>query len=172
MPIGSSDLVRQVVAEKYVRPAIQVGKTRFSVAVREIMKDLQGSGFPVGNYPQICTAMRTGKFLKEQGLEIEKIDGPPKGLSPTVVVHYKLAGAPGTIHSSGPNGANRNSSTAEAVVAPAETPQERAFRLTQGLCGLLKEELAEYGGGEAFIQWIRSDDGGPPPTRSSPGKVE
>jgi hypothetical protein len=136
------------------------------------MKDLQGSGFPVGNYPQICTAMRTGKFLREQGLEIERIDGPPKGLSPTVVVHYRLAGGPGISDRSGRNRDDRTSSTAEAVVATAETPQERAFRLTQRLCGLLKEELAEYGGGEAFIQWIRSDDGGPPPTRSSPGKME
>jgi hypothetical protein len=24
--------------------------------------------------------------------------------------------------------------------------------------GLLKEELAEYGGGEAFLRWIRSEE--------------
>jgi hypothetical protein len=30
--------------------------------------------------------------------------------------------------------------------------------LTEKLRGLLKEELAEYGGGEAFLRWIRSED--------------
>ena len=29
--------------------------------------------------------------------------------------------------------------------------------LMEGLRGLLKDELAEYGGGEAFIRWIRED---------------
>jgi hypothetical protein len=39
-----------------------------------------------------------------------------------------------------------------------ETPSERAFRLTEKMRGLLKEELAEYGGGEAFLRWIRSEE--------------
>jgi hypothetical protein len=30
--------------------------------------------------------------------------------------------------------------------------------LTERISGLLKEELAEYGGGEAFLRWVRSDD--------------
>lgn len=39
-----------------------------------------------------------------------------------------------------------------------ETPEEWAHRLTGKLFGLLKEELAEYGGGEAFLRWVRSED--------------
>jgi hypothetical protein len=34
----------------------------------------------------------------------------------------------------------------------------RAKRLTEALRGLLKEELKEHGGAEAFVRWIRSDD--------------
>jgi len=39
-----------------------------------------------------------------------------------------------------------------------ELPSEKASRLCESLRGLLKEELKEYGGGEAFIRWIRSED--------------
>ena len=46
----------------------------------------------------------------------------------------------------------------QAVQPAAETPAERAKRLTNELAGLLKDELAEYGGGEAFLRWMRSDD--------------
>jgi hypothetical protein len=42
--------------------------------------------------------------------------------------------------------------------AHEEDPTARAFRLTEKLRGLLKEELAEYGGGEAFLRWVRSED--------------
>jgi hypothetical protein len=42
--------------------------------------------------------------------------------------------------------------------ANQESPEEWAHRLTGKLFGLLKEELAEYGGGEAFLRWVRSED--------------
>ena len=38
-----------------------------------------------------------------------------------------------------------------------ESPEAWAERLTGKLYGLLKEELAEYGGGEAFLRWVRSE---------------
>jgi hypothetical protein len=44
------------------------------------------------------------------------------------------------------------------VEGPEETPEARAYRLTEKLRGLLKDELAEYGGGEAFIRWVRGYD--------------
>ena len=39
-----------------------------------------------------------------------------------------------------------------------EDPAARAVRLSEKLRGILKDELAEYGGGEAFLRWIRSED--------------
>jgi hypothetical protein len=160
MAVGSSDLVRSIASEKYVQPALSAGKKRFSVAVRDLMNDLQGSGFPPGNYPQICTAIRTGKFLREQGLEIERVDGPPSGLSTTVVFHYKVAALPSVATSATVGSAN----PAPRIGNPEgqEDPRARARRLMEGLRGLLKEELAEYGGGEAFIRWIRSEDDSEP----------
>lgn len=39
-----------------------------------------------------------------------------------------------------------------------EDPAARALRVSEGLRGILKKELEEYGGGEAFLRWIRSED--------------
>jgi hypothetical protein len=153
MGTGSSDRVRAVAAEKYVLPAILAGKSQFSVAVRDVMKDLQTEGFPAGNYPQVCTALRTGKFLKENGLEIEGVDGPPSGLSTTVVVHYRVADR-FVLPNFGKNSVPPPNSSHPSTEAPAE----KAHRLTEKLRGLLKIELKEYGGGEAFLRWVRSED--------------
>jgi len=38
-----------------------------------------------------------------------------------------------------------------------ETPEEWAHRMTGKLCGLLKDEIAAFGGGDAFLRWVRSD---------------
>jgi hypothetical protein len=146
---GSSELVRDVAVDKYVRPARLAGRASFSIAVKDIMKDLESQGFPRSNYPQVCTSLKTQKFLRENSLEIEKVEGPPSGLSTTVVVHYRL---------SGPETAPAKSSTADLNPAPAEDSAARAKRLVDSLRGLLREELAEYGGGEAFLRWVRSDD--------------
>ena len=39
-----------------------------------------------------------------------------------------------------------------------ESSKDRASRLTESLCGLLREEIAEHGGAEAFVRWVRSED--------------
>jgi hypothetical protein len=141
-----------VAADKYVQPAIRAGKARFSVAVRDLMRDLEPTGFPVRNWPQVCTAIQAEKFLRAHGIEIEAVDGPPKKLSPTVVVRYRVRGAPAE-----PTSVEERASS-ELKSQPKEDPAARALRLTEKLRGLLKEEFAAYGGGEAFLRWVRSED--------------
>lgn len=73
-------------------------------------------------------------------------------MSTTVVVRYRVA-------NSGVQPNTRKNPAEGGEIDPnEETPSARAFRLTEKLRGLLKEELAEYGGGEAFLRWIRSED--------------
>lgn len=147
-----SDQVREVVRSKYVRPALQAGKVQFSVAVKDVMRDLAAQGFPSGNTPQICTAPRKKSFLEEEGIEIESIDGPASKMSTTVVFHYKAADRSDRVS---------RGLAARPVVRSDETnedPADRAKRLTEKLRGLLKDEMAEYGGGEAFIRWVRGYD--------------
>jgi hypothetical protein len=149
---GLSDQVRSVAADKYVQPAIRAGKLRFSVAVRDLMRHLEPMGFPARNWPQICTAIQAEKFLRAHGIEIEAIDGPPKKQSPTVVVTYRVRGTSAgsaSVEARGNRGAESR---------PEEDPAARALRLTEKLRGLLKEEFAAYGGGEAFLRWVRSED--------------
>ncbi|MGA7833041.1 MAG: hypothetical protein WCA21_18960 [Terracidiphilus sp.] len=152
MNYGLSDQVRAVALEKYVHPAIRAGKMQFSVAVRDLMRHLQAEGFPEKNWPQVCTAIQAEKFLRTNGLEIEGIDGPPSKKSTTVVVRYRVADTATRLipQESSPNGGG--------IDPTEESPEEWAFRVTEKMRGLLKEELAEYGGGEAFLRWIRSED--------------
>jgi hypothetical protein len=152
MNYGLSDQVRAVALEKYVHPAIRAGKMQFSVAVRDLMRHLQAEGFPEKNWPQVCTAIQAEKFLRTNGLEIEGIDGPPSKKSTTVVVRYRVADTATRL-------IPQESSPNEGGIDPTEeSPEEWAFRVTEKMRGLLKEELAEYGGGEAFLRWIRSED--------------
>jgi hypothetical protein len=116
------------------------------------MRELKGKGFPTRNWPQICTSIQSQKFLRANGLEIEAIDGPPSRQSSTVVVHYRVLEKETKPDRVADTAASSNAG------ASAESPEEWAHRLTGKLFGLLKEELAEYGGGDAFIRWIRSDD--------------
>lgn len=151
MNVGLSDRVRAVAHARFVRPAIQAGRERFSIRVRDLLGELQAEGFPATHTPQICSALQTSKFLRENGLEIEAVEGPPSKQSPTVVVRYRIA-----------NRQAHQNATAETRNKPIElsdeSPEEWAHRLTGKISGILKDELAEYGGGEAFLRWVRGYD--------------
>jgi hypothetical protein len=139
--LKQSDRVREIVLNKYVRPALQSGSERVSVSARDVLKDAEAiENFPRGRTPLVCNVLQSQKLLRDAGLEIEGIDGPPSRQSRKVVVHYRLV--PRSV----------------VTAVNPETPAEKAHRLTEKLRGLLKEELAAYGGGEAFIRWVRSED--------------
>lgn len=145
MNTGLSDRIRSFTRRRYVEPELQAGRTRFAVKVKDVEKDLKIEGFPSQHANQICVALTGPKFLGENNLEIERVDGPPSKRSPTVVVHYRVADS-------------------TQVPAPLETdlpredPSARATRLTEKLRGILKDEIAGMGGAEAFIRWVRSED--------------
>jgi hypothetical protein len=155
MNIGLSDRIRELATNKYVKPAITAGHATFSIRVRDLLNDLRAEGVPPRNTPQICNALVTSKFLRDNDLVLDKVEGPPSLQSPTVVVHYRVA--------------TRERAPAMPVESVSNDPKPRqaefhedasarAFRLTEKLRGILKEELAEYGGAEGFMRWIRSDD--------------
>jgi hypothetical protein len=90
--------------------------------------------------------------LRENRLEIENIDGPPSKTSTTVVVHYRVS------PHRAQTGIAQPMKSEHSIVHANESPEEWARRVTGNLSGLLKEELAEYGGGEAFLRWVRGYD--------------
>ena len=152
--VKQSDRVRGIILNRYVKPALSAGKDRVSIRAGDVLKDAEATeGFPRGRTPLICNVLQSNKLLKETGLEIERIDGPPSGQSRTVVVHYRVA---------------ERSRIDMPLVTDAEAPSDRKIaedpaarskRLTERLRGLLKDELAEYGGAEGFMRWVRSDEG-------------
>lgn len=152
MRSGSSDQVRAVASEKYIQPAIRAGKSPFTVAVKDVVEDLVSQGFPPGNIPQVCSALRKKEFLRSHGIEIESIDGPPSKMSTTVVYRYRLTNQPRR------TGALTNALTESNVRSEQEDPDAWALRVTEKIRGLLKKEIAEIGGAEAFIRWVRSED--------------
>jgi hypothetical protein len=152
METSISDKVRAFAREKYVIPQLESGKRQFSIRVKEVFKDLKKEGFPVARRtPLICKALTGPKFLNENGLVKERVDGPPSETSPTVEIWYRVAVTKPTPAVSSVHGNME-------LTNDGETPEAKALRLTEKLRGLLKEELAEYGGGEAFLRWVRGYD--------------
>jgi hypothetical protein len=151
MKTSLSDKIRRVAKERYVDPAVRSGRTEFSIPVRGMLDLLLPSGFPRTHTPQICNSIQTSKFLSQNGIEILGVDGPPSGQSPTVVVRYRITGESINVKTT-----YRKESSDEVV---KEDAAARAKRLTEALRGLLKDELKEHGGAEAFVRWVRSDDG-------------
>jgi hypothetical protein len=148
---GLSDQVRVLAKATYVVPAVSQGKQPFSIAVKDLIRDLEGKGFPRNHARQVCKALTSGKFLRDNEIRIDAVDGPPSKTSTTVVVHYRFA----TSSDIGEGPPARNGSS---VSDPDESPEEWAHRMTGKLQGLMKDEIAAMGGGEAFLRWVRGYD--------------
>lgn len=152
MNYGLSDQVRAQAKTSYVRPASSRGRQSFSIPVKELLRDLESRGFPRNHARQVCTALTSGKFLRENSIQVEDIDGPPSKTSTTVVVHYKFESPESSLKETAREPVQSTASHSN------ETPEEWAHRMTGKLCGLMKDEIAAMGGGEAFLRWARGYD--------------
>lgn len=152
MSSGSSELVRGVAYDKYVKPAIQTGRMTFSISVKDLMQALRPIGFPSNNYPQICTSIQGKKFVEGNHLRVVRTDGPPSGQSSTVVVHYQRL--PESSFSQKPESCRAPLASMDVQ----ENASAKAERLINSLRGLLKDEIAEFGGAEGYIRWVRGYD--------------
>jgi hypothetical protein len=130
---------------KYVRPAKKAGSTEFSIAVKDLLKDLERLNFPLNYTPLVCNSIKTKSFQRENHLEITRVEGPKSQTGTRVVVHYRVKDA--------------SAVTRETTrkIRHNEQAGDRAKRLTEELRGLLKKEIAGQGGAEAFVRWVRSD---------------
>lgn len=83
---NSAETVRQYVSRHYIEPARDRGDTKVTVSVGEVHKALGLKN----RVPLVCTALRSRKFLDENRLELREDQGPPSGLSTTVVLVYEF----------------------------------------------------------------------------------
>ncbi len=135
-----SQRIRDRAVQRYVRPAKLRKQRKFKVVIRDLMNELEAEGFPKNHPRQFCTAVQTRNFLDEHGLTIERVEGPPGGNGPSVIVHYAI---------------NGEDETSDSSIAVVETPAERAFRVTEKLRGALKDVIASHGGTRGYISWVR-----------------
>jgi len=88
---GSTDRVRRTAKEQYIVPARRRNETIVKIHSGAFGKFLvQNNILPPNRYPIICNALKSGKFLKENRLVLEEIQGPPSGRSSTVTFVYKV----------------------------------------------------------------------------------
>jgi hypothetical protein len=88
---GSTDRVRRTATERYIVPARRRNETTVKIHSGSFGKFLvQNNILPPNRFPIICNALKSGKFLKENRLVLEEIQGPPSGRSSTVTFVYKV----------------------------------------------------------------------------------
>jgi hypothetical protein len=118
--------------EKYVIPARSRNENQFSIRAGDVVRELTLSGVN-----QVCSALKTQKFLQDNNLRLVESSGPPSGQSTTVTYTYEFVDG-----ERDDKGADR---------------QDAWNRLR----GALKDVFAELGGGENYLRNERANFYGP-----------
>jgi hypothetical protein len=124
-----ADAVREYARAKYVEPA----KARREATIRIVAGDVQKAVHLSNRVPLVCQALKSRKFLNENGLVLERWEGPPSGMSTTVAFIYRVQDDAG-----------------QTPGKPAEWP-------FLGLRGIAKEAFSSLGGGEEFLRKERAE---------------
>lgn len=114
--------IRDHATRAYVRAARERGLKGFTIRVGDVHREM---GFRENRVPAVCSALKSKKFLAENGLRLVDRSGPPSGLSPTVTYTY------------------------EFVDQASLTPEQHPF---MALRGIARDVFASLGGGEHFIR--------------------
>jgi hypothetical protein len=124
MKESPTNQVRDYVLREYIRPS----RRRREVTVRIVAGEVHRALGLNNRFPTVCNALSARKFLEENGLVLEKREGPPKGLGARVTFTYRLL-----------------DKDAPAAGEPAQPS-------LLSLLGIGKELFESLGGGEAFIR--------------------
>src|SRR5437867_4046534 len=84
---NASDQIRQHAAEHYVSRARESGLQEFEIVVGMVVREMQLKN----RTPQVCAALRSEKFLRENQLVLLGESGPPSGMSTTVRLRYRFS---------------------------------------------------------------------------------
>ncbi len=88
---GATDRVRRAATRLYVEPARRKHLKRITIHSGTINKQLVEANLLSSNrLPIVCNALKSTKFLKENHLVLEEVQGPPSGRSSTVTFVYRL----------------------------------------------------------------------------------
>jgi len=128
--------IRNYAKSEYIDPARRRGETEVRIRAGDVHKAMKFANRPA----LVCQALRSNIFRRENNLVLIKDEGPPSGLSTSVVFTYRVADAhvPARLPTA-------------AETATSENPSKRFLGLLQ-LKGIGKELFASLGGGEAFLR--------------------
>jgi hypothetical protein len=85
---SDAEQIREYAGIRYIEPARHNGETTVRIKSGDIVK---GLGLK-NKTPNVCTALRSKIFQKQYGLQLVGEQGPPSGMSTTVVFTYKILG--------------------------------------------------------------------------------
>ena len=130
--VRDADRIRMLGREKYVIPARASNEHRFSIRAGDVVRELRLSGVN-----QVCSALKTRKFLQDNNLRLVDSSGPPSGQSTTVTYTY------------------------EFVTKEKKDQWVDRQEAWNSLRGALKDVFAELGGGENYLRNERANFYGP-----------
>lgn len=81
-----ADRIRRHSVEAYIKPARERGDSTVRIVAGDVHKAINLRN----RVPAVCQALKSGKFLAENGLILEKWEGPESGQSTTVVFTYRF----------------------------------------------------------------------------------
>ena len=132
MAASYADRVREYARREYIEPA----KARRQSTVRIVTGEVHKGVHLSNRVPLVCQALQSPKFLNDNGLVLEKREGPPSGMSTTVTFTYRILDADQT----------------------SAQPPDWPF---QKLRGVAKEVFHSLGGGEDLLRKEREQFQGP-----------
>ncbi|MGC9292532.1 MAG: hypothetical protein ACP5EP_07370 [Acidobacteriaceae bacterium] len=121
---SDADQIREYAWMRYLEPARHNAETTVRIKSGDIVK---GLGLK-NKAPNVCTALRSKTFQEVYGVQLLGEQGPPSGMSTTVVFTYKILGKD--------NGAGK-----DAIPS--------GFQLLRGIA---KKTFRDLGGGERFLR--------------------
>jgi hypothetical protein len=129
---GATDKVRRTAAEQYIAPARRRSEKIVKIHSGVFGKFLvQNNVLPPNRFPIICNALKSDKFLKENHLTLEEIQGPPSGRSSTVTFVYKVEPMP------------------PPSQRTSQPPPTNSADFFMSLRGILKRSYKQLGGAES-----------------------
>jgi hypothetical protein len=122
----TADGVRSV-GHRYVERAKHDGRDVVTISAGEVVRELSMQY----RVPTVCSALRSNKFLKENGITLVKMEGPPSGMGTTAKYTYRI---------------NKDSDV-------AQIRQSALWALR----GAAKKTYEDLGGGEAHLKKEREE---------------
>jgi hypothetical protein len=127
---SDADQIREYAWIRYIEPARHRGETEIHIKSGDIVKGLNLKN----KTPNVCTALRSKNFQTIYGVQLIGEQGPPSGMSTTVVFTYSLL---------------KQAQAKESNSGPRSTFDR--------LRGIGKKTFRNLGGGETFIRGQRQN---------------